>query len=67
MPEVSLLLLIEAVLGPLLVWLVVGESPGTLGLVGGAIVIGTLVISNVLALRSDRAARRGGGAVAQRS
>ena len=66
-PEVSLLLLIEAVLGPLLVWLVVGESPGTLGLVGGAIVIGTLVISNVLALRSDRPARRGGGAVAQRS
>ena len=54
-------------LGPLLVWLVVGESPGTLGLVGGAIVIGTLVISNVLALRSDRPARRGGGAVAQRS
>lgn len=42
--EVSLLLLLEAVLGPFWVWLALGEHPGATGLVGGAIVLGTLAI-----------------------
>ena len=37
--EIALLSLIETVLGPLWVWLVVGEVAGTLTLIGGAIVI----------------------------
>jgi len=54
--EVTLLLLLEAILAPLLVWAVLGEFPGRDALVGGAIVIGVLAISNAIALR--RSARR---------
>ena len=54
-PEVSLLLLLEAVLGPLLVWWVVGESPGSRGLIGGGIVVATLLVLNVVALRTSGA------------
>ena len=56
-PEVSLLLLLEAVLGPLLVWWVVGESPGSRGLIGGGIVVATLLVLNVVALRISGAHR----------
>lgn len=41
-PEVGLLLLGETVLGPLWVWLALGERPGQATLVGGVIVVGTL-------------------------
>lgn len=54
--EVSLLVLLESVLAPILVWAVVGENPGQLALIGGIIVIGTLLISNLIALRANRAA-----------
>ncbi|MCP5156609.1 MAG: DMT family transporter [Ectothiorhodospiraceae bacterium] len=50
-PEVALLLLLETVLGPLWVWLGVGERPGTAALVGGAIVVGTLVVHSAWRLR----------------
>ena len=49
--EVSLLILLESVLAPILVWFVIGEDPGQLALVGGVIVIGALVVSNLVALR----------------
>lgn len=49
--EVSLLILLESILAPLLVWAVIGENPGLMTLVGGAIVISALVLSNVYALR----------------
>lgn len=49
--EVSLLLLLEAVLAPLLVWWMFGEDPGRYALIGGALVIGTLLVSNLVALR----------------
>ena len=49
--EVSLLILLESVLAPLLVWAWVGEDPGRWALVGGAVVIGALLISNAVALR----------------
>jgi drug/metabolite transporter (DMT)-like permease len=51
--EVSLLLLLEAVLGPLWVWLVLGEFPGWLALTGGAIVIVTLIAMNIYVLRQE--------------
>jgi len=50
-PEVGLILLLETVLGPLWVWLVIGEEPGQRALVGGAIVIGALVGHSLLMLR----------------
>ena len=53
-PEVSLLILLESVLAPLLVWAVVGENPGPWALLGGTVVVGALVISNMVALRRRR-------------
>jgi drug/metabolite transporter (DMT)-like permease len=53
-PEVSLLILLESVLAPLLVWAVVGEDPGAWALLGGAVVIGALLVSNLVALRRRR-------------
>ena len=45
--EVALITLLEIVLGPLWVWLALGERPGTTTLVGGAIVLGAVVIQAV--------------------
>jgi len=52
-PEVSLLLLLETVLGPLWVWLVIGEAPGPLALAGGGVVVATLAAHSALALRQQ--------------
>lgn len=52
--EVSLLILLESVLAPLLVWAVIGEDPGRLTILGGALVIGALLVSNMVALRRNR-------------
>jgi len=52
--DVGLLMLLEAVFGPLLVWWVLGEDPGPRTLWGGAIVLGALVASNLWALRRSR-------------
>ena len=49
--EVGLLILLESVLAPLLVWAVVGEDPGPWAVTGGAVVIGVLFVSNLVALR----------------
>lgn len=48
--EASLLILLESVLAPLLVWAWIGEDPGRWALLGGAVVIGALVVSNGLVL-----------------
>jgi len=48
--EVSLMLLLEAILGPLWVWLVLDEHPGNRTLIGGAIVIATLAVNAAWAL-----------------
>ena len=53
--EVSLLVLLESVLAPILVWMVVNEHPGVWAIAGGAIVIGALLVSNFVALRRRRA------------
>ena len=55
-PEVGLLLLLESVLGPVWVWLVLGEKPGTHTLIGGAIVLSTLALNTAWALRQRRRA-----------
>lgn len=53
--EVALLVLLESVLAPILVWAVIGEDPGRWAIAGGAIVIGALVVSNAVALMRQRA------------
>lgn len=42
--QVALISLLEVVLGPLWVWLAMGERPGTATLIGGAIVIAAVIL-----------------------
>lgn len=49
--EVGLVVLLETVLGPLWVWLVIGERPSDFALLGGAIVIAALVMNFALKRR----------------
>lgn len=49
--EVGLLLLMESILGPLWVWLVLAEQPRVNTLVGGAIILSTLIINTIWALK----------------
>lgn len=60
-PEVNLIALLETVLGPLWVWLALGETPSPEVLAGGILVIGAVTIHSALALRAgaDRDAAAG--------
>ncbi len=49
--EVGLLLLLESILGPVWVWWALAEQPGINTLVGGAIVLSTLAVNTVWALK----------------
>jgi drug/metabolite transporter (DMT)-like permease len=53
-PEVSLLALLEVVLGPLWAWLGAGEVPAKATFAGGALVLGALVLNELAALRANR-------------
>ncbi|WP_334130226.1 DMT family transporter [Sneathiella sp.] len=53
-PEVSLLLLLESFFGPLWAWMALGEVPTRETVLGGAIVISTLILHTVLTLRQGR-------------
>ncbi|MEM7243004.1 MAG: DMT family transporter [Pseudomonadota bacterium] len=55
-PEVALLILLETILAPILVWFVLGEVPGIWTWVGGAIILAALFVSNLIALRRVRQA-----------
>lgn len=55
--EVGLLVLLESVLAPLLVWAMIGEDPGPYALVGGGVVIVTLFVSNMIVLMRRRPVR----------
>ncbi|MBL4756592.1 MAG: DMT family transporter [Rhizobiales bacterium] len=52
--EVSMLVLIEAILAPLLVWYFIGETPGTTSLAGGAIVIGSVAIYSLITIAREK-------------
>jgi hypothetical protein len=52
--------LLEPILGPLWVWALLGEHPGTTALVGGAFVLCAVIANEAIA------ARRGRGVGAQR-
>ncbi|HEX4886100.1 MAG TPA: DMT family transporter [Casimicrobiaceae bacterium] len=47
--ELGLLALLEPILGPIWVWVLLGEDPGRLALVGGAIVLGAVVANEAWA------------------
>jgi drug/metabolite transporter (DMT)-like permease len=49
-----LLLLLEAVLAPILAWLILFEIPHSSTIYGGLIVLSVLIISNIIALRQNR-------------
>ena len=63
-PEVGLMLLLESLLGPIWVWLALGEQPGVRTFIGGAIILSTLVINTVWVLKSTRVRKLSVGAVA---
>lgn len=52
--EVGLLSLVETILGPLWVWLAIGEQPSAVALAAGSVVIAALVGHSWLALRDER-------------
>jgi drug/metabolite transporter (DMT)-like permease len=60
-PAVNLIALLETVLGPLWVWLALGETPSPEVLAGGVLVVGAVTIHSALALRAgvDRDAAAG--------
>lgn len=58
--EASLIAVLECVLGPVWVWLAIGERPGAFSLVGGAVILSALV--GHAALDIARPAERQGGA-----
>ena len=58
-PEISLLAMLEVVLGPLWAWLGAGEAPALATLAGGALVIAALLVNELAALGLRVRARRG--------
>lgn len=50
-PDVALILLLESIFGPILVWLILAEMPGRMTWIGGAIVLSALAVSNLVVLR----------------
>ena len=53
-PEVNLVALLETLLGPLWVWLAIGERPPGEVIAGGLLVVGAVTIHSALALRAER-------------
>jgi len=52
--EVSLLMLLETIIGPIWVWQVLNEVPSLNALFGGAIVVSTLALHSLASLRSHK-------------
>ncbi len=50
--ELMVLALTEVILGPLWVWLIIGESPTLAGLIGGSIVIGAVLANALTGMRA---------------
>ena len=53
-PEVSLMMLLESLLGPLWVWLALSEAPGVYTLIGGTIIVTALAANAVLTLTTSQ-------------
>ena len=61
-PEIGLMTLLETVLGPLWVWLGVGEEPSRASVLCGALIVAVLAVHSVFSLRGERELRLSGGA-----
>ncbi len=55
--ELGLLALLEPILGPIWVWVLLGENPGTLALMGGAIVLSAVIANQAVAAWRSRSAQ----------
>lgn len=55
--EVSMITLLEVILGPLLVWAVIGENPGPATLVGGAVIVLTVMLHTLRRVTMPEAIR----------
>ncbi|MBI3452673.1 MAG: DMT family transporter [Rhodospirillales bacterium] len=53
--EVALITLLEPVLGPIWVWLLIGEEPAALTIIGGVAILGALIFNALLGLRRPAA------------
>lgn len=53
-PEISLILLVETILGPLWVWIVLNEVPHRTTFYAGLLIVGTLIAHTVMSLRSHQ-------------
>jgi drug/metabolite transporter (DMT)-like permease len=53
-PEVGLIMLLEAIFGPLWVWLVIHETPSLETLIGGAMILLTLSWISIVTIRDTR-------------
>ena len=51
-PEISLLALLEVLLGPIWAWLGAGEVPASATLLGGAVVLTALVFNEIADMRN---------------
>ncbi len=60
-PEVSLFLLLETLLGPLWVWLALGETLGRETLAGGAVILATLLLHTLARMRENARRRPAAG------
>ena len=52
--KVALLSVLEPILGPVWVWAILGEHPGTMALIGGGIVLSALSVNMAMDLRKAR-------------
>ena len=50
-PEVSLILLLETIIGPFWVWMIIKEEPPIATLIGGSLIIITLILHAILSLK----------------
>jgi drug/metabolite transporter (DMT)-like permease len=53
-PEVSLLMLLETIIGPVWVWFVLTETPSVNAVIGGSIVVGTLALHSIASLKAQK-------------
>ena len=49
--EVNLFFLLETILGPLWVWVVIKEQPSLETIIGGAVIVVTIGVHSILALK----------------
>jgi drug/metabolite transporter (DMT)-like permease len=56
--ETSVIGMLEVVLGPLWVWIALGENPGAASLIGGTLILGALLVHAVLERTSRPAVRK---------